>query len=278
MADRLYDDPSVYDVLQTPGTAREVDVIERVERGHGGRRHRRDDPTTWFEPACGTGRYLRVAARRGHPVLGCDSEPAMVAYAGRRLARALAAGSAAAEATDSPRTVTARLTVADMTDPQVVPRLGAASADLALNPVNSIRHLTSDRAVLDHLTVVARILRPGGIYVVGISLEEGNWLGPDEDVWVGRRGRCRVRQVVNYLPPRDGGRPRREVVLSHLVIERPRGVEHRDHRYVLRTYSRAQWRRLVARSSLHHEVSLDASGRVLAGRRVPYQLEVLRAR
>ena len=62
--ERLYDDPAVYDILHTPGTAREIDVLEFIEAtcGQPGGR--------WYEPACGTGRYLRVAAGRGRRVGG----------------------------------------------------------------------------------------------------------------------------------------------------------------------------------------------------------------
>jgi SAM-dependent methyltransferase len=261
-----YADPSVYDILETPGTAREVDVLERIARAHGragpggpaagaGRRG------VWLEPGCGTGRYLRVLAGRGHRVIGCDREPAMIAYARRTFRRRGLARRA-------------RLLVADMAS--LADTLPAAVADVAIVPVNTFRHLASDRAALAHLAGVAHVLRPGGIYVVGISLSVygGEW--PDEDVWTGTRGRCRVRQVIQYLPPEPGGpHPRRERVLSHLVIERPRGAEHRDAVYGLRCYDEAQWASLVGRSPLRRLASLDARGRPRAGRRLPYQHEVL---
>jgi hypothetical protein len=163
-------------------------------------------------------------------------------------------------------------------------------ADLAFNLVNSVRHLRGDSQVTTHLEQMARILRPGGIYVVGISLasSSGETKGAaaddarfEEDVWRGTRGGCRVTQIVNYLPPHFHS-PRRErcsrweTVVSHLVIERSGGVEHRDHRYELRTYTQEQWRRLVDRSSLRHVASVDAGGRPLEDRIPPYQLEILR--
>ena len=64
----LYADPTVYDILYTPGTAAEIDALERVERSLAGDRLRPD--RLWFEPACGTGRCLRVAAGRGRRVAG----------------------------------------------------------------------------------------------------------------------------------------------------------------------------------------------------------------
>lgn len=250
----LYGDASVYDILQTPGTAAEVDALERVERAFGGEAARRPD-RLWYEPACGTGRYLRVARGRGRSVGGYDRDPGMVAYAGRRL------GQAVREAA--------------MTDP-VVPGVRPGSVPFAFNPVNTVRHLADDRALLAHFAQVAWLLAPGGLYVVGLSLVDYDRLEPEEDLWEAARGRCRVSQLVNYLPPEPGtARARLETVISHLTVTRPSGSEHRDDRFDLRCYDRRQWRRLLERSALRHLGSCDGRGRPLAGRHLPYQLEVL---
>ena len=250
----LYDDAAVYDILSTPGTAAEVDAIEQVEAAWGGEAARRPD-RLWYEPACGTGRYLRVAQRRGRRIGGYDRDPGMVAYAARRLGSAVR--------------------LAGLTDPMAPGVLPGAVA-LALNPVNSIRHLPDDRSMLAHFAQVAWLLAKGGLYVVGISLTDYTWLEPEEDLWEAARGRCRVSQLVNYLPPEpDTPRARSETVISHLTITRPGGVEHRDDRYDLRCYDRRQWRRLLERSSLRHLASCDGEGAPLGGRRLPYQLEVL---
>jgi len=241
----LYADPTIYDILQTPGTAGEVDDFERVAAAHGVR------GSTWFEPACGTGRYLRVLAERGRRVLGYDADAGMVAYAARRLGSTVWKGS--------------------MTD-AVVPGVRPSSVAVAINPVNTLRLLMSDREMTTHFAQVAGLLAATGIYIVGISLDDPD-ARPDEDLWEAARGRCRVSQLVNYLPPEPG--TRRETVLSHLVVTRPRGVEHHDDRYELRSYSRRQWRRLVQGSALDWAGSYDGSGRPLGDRVVPYQLEGL---
>jgi SAM-dependent methyltransferase len=247
--DDLYADPAVYDILQTPGTAAEVDLLQRLAARHGA------PPGAWYEPACGTGRYLRVLRRRGVAVGGYDREPGMVTYAARRLGR--------------------RVRVADLTD-AAPPGVRPAGVAVAFSPVNTLRLLGSDREMLAHFAQVARLLVPGGLYLVGISLTDYDDALPEEDLWEAARGRCRVSQLVNYLPPGPGSRT--EVVLSHLTIVRPRGVAHRDDRYDLRCYDRRQWRRLVGRSDLRHVASHDAAGRPLDGRAVPYQLEVLARR
>ncbi|HPF70665.1 MAG TPA: hypothetical protein PLQ13_08360 [Candidatus Krumholzibacteria bacterium] len=254
MASPLYADAAVYDILQTPGTAAEVDALERVEAAFGAEGARRDD-RLWYEPACGTGRYLRVAAGRGRRVGGYDQDPGMVAYAARRLGQAVRQ--------------------AGMTDP-MVPGVRPGAVAFAFNPVNTIRHLPDDRALLAHLAQVEWLLAPGGLYVVGLSLTDYAWLEDEEDLWEAARGGCRISQLVNYLMPEPGtARARIETVLSHLTITRPSGVEHRDDRYDLRCYDERQWKRVLERSPLRRLGSCDAFGRPLAGRRLPYQLEVL---
>lgn len=260
----LYADPVLYDILYRPGTAAEVDALQRIERRHAPAPPPRG--ALWFEPACGGGRYLGLAARRGRRVAGFDRDPGQLAYARRRLTRATPCDPC--------------LFQADLADfAQAAGRAGLApeSVDFAFIPVNSLRHLDKDTDVLNHLRQVAGLLRPGGLYVVGISLTDYGRLVPDEDLWEGVRGTCRVSQVVNYLPPEpDRRRARIETVISHLTVTRPRGTEHRDDRYDLRTYDRRQWRALIARSPLTLAASCDARGGPLAASAPAYQLEVLR--
>ncbi len=252
----LYADPMLYDILHTPNTAREVTALERVERTFA-----RRPPAArrlWFEPASGTGRYLRVAAGRGRRVAGFDRDPGQVAYARRRV----------------PDTFVADMR--DFADAALEAGFPPGCADFAFNPVNSIRHLADDAEMRAHLAQMAAILKPGALYVVGISLTDYDWLFEDEDLWEGARGRCRVSQLVNYLPPVPGTeRARVETVISHLTVTRPWGQEHFDDRYDLRTYSRREWDALIAASALDHAGSCDAFGYPLGERVLPYQLEVL---
>jgi SAM-dependent methyltransferase len=257
----LYADPVAYDILYTPGTAGEVTALEKLEKRFAA------GPLVpgrlWFEPACGTGRYLRVAAGRGRRVAGFDRDPGQLEYARKRL-----------------KTDARALFLADMADFGGAARqvgLKTGSVDFAFNPVNTIRHLDSDGAVLDHFAQVADLLVPGALYVVGLSLTDYACLLPEEDLWRTARGRCRVSQLVNYLPPEPGtALARIEKVISHLTVERPSGTEHFDDVYDLRCYDRKQWRDLVARSRLEHAGSFDAFARPLAERTLAYQLEVLR--
>jgi SAM-dependent methyltransferase len=238
----LYDDALVYDILHAKGTAREVGVLDRIERrvlGEAGARRR-----VWLEPACGTGRYLRAAALRGKRVVGFDRSPGMVEYARERVSSASVRG--------------ARLFVADMT--RFANEVGEGRVDLAFNLINTIRHLESDRAMLLHLGEMARVLRPRGVYAVGISLSDYGNEFESEDVWYGKRGSLAVRQIVSYAPTAKRTL-RWEKVHSHLVLSRGGVEEHRDSGYGLRCYDAGQWLDLVAKSALRIAGVVDEGGK-----------------
>ena len=252
----LYADASLYDILYTPGTAAEVDLHERIARRWvpASRRAWR-----WLEPACGSGRYLRVLGGRGHRVLGFDIDPAMVAYARRGAKR---------------RGLERRLRVAIASMEDFAHLAPPASIDVAFVPVNTFRHLLDETAARRHLAQMARALQPHGIYVVGISLSRYEEEEPSEDVWKAARGRCSVRQIVQYLPA--DRRRRRETVYSHLQIRRPSKTETRDARYELRAYDDKQWRRLLRAAGFTRLEVVDDRGQAVGDREVGYQLEVLR--
>jgi hypothetical protein len=171
-----------------------------------------------------------------------------------------------------------------------VGQVGVGRYGVAFNLFNTIRHLESDAELSGHLREVARALRPGGIYAVGLSFTRYGEDPVEEDVWVARRGRCVVRQLVQYLPPGTWGVPgvrlgdgggastgvgRYERVVSHLSIERPAGTEHRDDTYLLHCYDAAQWKRIVSKSPLHVVATVDGYGRPLDERVAPYAIDVL---
>jgi len=257
----LYADPMVYDILYTPGTAGEVTAFERLEKQFAPGRLLKDP--LWFEPACGTGRYLRVVQGRRRRIAGFDRDEGQLNYARGRL-----------------KVPPGALFQADMTDFSAAARksgLKPSSVDFAFNPVNSIRHLGSDRVMLAHLEQIADFLKPGAVYVVGLSLIDYGNLVPEEDLWHTARGPCKVSQLVNYLPPEPGtAKGRLEQVISHLTVVRPNRTEPFDDTYDLRTYDKKQWRDLIRKSRLDHVVSFDAFAKPRAGRVLGYQLEVLR--
>lgn len=231
----LYADPSIYDILHASGTADDVDSLERIEACFcaGG-------PRVWLEPACGSGRYLRLAHSRGRRVIGFDLEEAMIAYARKRI-----------------KGPGAQLFVGDMR--RFAHEIEPASVGLAFNLINTIRHLETDADLLAHFAEVSRVLDPAGAYAVGISLSAYGLEMPSEDVWEGARGTCGVQQVINYLPP-ESATERTESIHSVLTVTRPSGEEQIVSTYGLRTYDEAQWRDVIERSALKVLGVVDMEG------------------
>lgn len=228
----FYADASVYDILHAEGTAEEVDCLERLAHTFAS-----GAPNVWLEPACGSGRLIRLAARRddSRRVIGFDLEPRMIDYAKRRAEKA--------ELADRHT-----LFVGDMTS--FADEIKPNSVGFAFNVINTIRHLESDEDLLAHFEQVAKSLHPEGVYVVGISLSLYGSEMPSEDVWSGKRGRCEVKQVVNYIPPEAAGGSRIELVYSTLTVSRPSGEQVISSSYELRTYNRTQWQGVLDRSAL----------------------------
>ncbi len=249
----LYADARIYDILHTPGTAEEVDGLVRTETLYSPASAR---SRLWLEPACGTGRYLRVARARGINTVGFDLSADMIDYARARAARA---SSNAHE----------RYFVASMTD-------FAGSLDrrvsFAFNLINTIRHLESDAAMLEHFEHIARVLAPGAKYAVGISLSDYGREKPSQDVWEGARGPCRVRQTVRFTPPVSG---RKERVDSRLTVSTPTGKSLHKSTYFLRTYSRKQWLALIGRSPLRLVETVEPDGSPMSVPEVGYAVFLL---
>jgi SAM-dependent methyltransferase len=236
MSDDWYEHPSVYDILHAAGTAEEVTGLERIERRfsrsvRGGRRR-------WLEPACGSGRYLRVAAGRGVRVMGFDRERRMVEYAREGFRR---------------RGLRGDHWVADLERFRAPVR-----ATFAFCPINTLRHLGSDGAVLAHLGCMRRALAPGAVYAVGLETCRYGVDFPSEDVWEGSRGRVHVHQLISYRPATR--RVRAERVHSILTITTPGGSRELITRYTLRSYSFGEWRGLVRRAGWRILGMCDARG------------------
>ncbi len=242
----LYRHADVYDALHLPGTRAEVRTLQRLARRFGAMPladSRR--AAVWLEPACGTARHLRVAAACGARVIGIDTSREMLDFARARLR-------------EDSLTRRARLISGDIA--RVAELVPPASVDVAFVLINSIRHLATDRTMLDHLRGMARVLRTGGIYAVGLSLSAYGFEQECEDVWTARHGSARVTQVVQYIPPTLGSR--RERVISHVSCATRAGrVLFEDvSTYWLRTYSQDQWQQLVDRAGLSVLGVVDQDG------------------
>ncbi|MEM1330872.1 MAG: class I SAM-dependent methyltransferase [Planctomycetota bacterium] len=255
----FYDDPLIYDVLHTQGTAEDVKGLIRIATEHGLKKGLKGG---WFEPFCGTARHLRAVALHGARVTGLDLSGPMIEFAQGVFDRRGLKGS---------------LLTGDASCAHEL--AGSESHAFAFCLINSMRHLMHGKAALAHMRSVHRLLKPGGVYAVGVNyggFEDGVALEhASEDVWKGGRGRLSVTQVVQYEPPVEPS-SRVETVRSVLDIRRGDAEpETRVSVYTLRTYTGAQWMDLVSRSGFEHTGSVDEDGEPHDPGRAGYAIHLL---
>ncbi|MEM9368483.1 MAG: class I SAM-dependent methyltransferase [Planctomycetota bacterium] len=138
-----YDYPQYFDMMFRDETDAEIAFFQEALQAYG-------DEGQWhrvIEPGCGGGRLVVALANLGFDVVGYDQNEAMVRYTRRRLRR---------------RGLAAEVYSADMRSHEVTP-----PADFALCTFNTFRHLVDEGEAEGHLRVMARSLRPGGLYFLG---------------------------------------------------------------------------------------------------------------
>ncbi len=143
----LYDHPELYAALFAP----DPEMWDGV-RGWLGRYLDRP-PRSLLDPACGPGNWLLPFAQRGWRVGGNDRNPAMCRYARQILAP-----------------FDAQISQGDMRELAFTASPTFLPFDAAINLDASVGHLPTDADVVRHLRSVHAHLRPGGIYLLGITV------------------------------------------------------------------------------------------------------------
>jgi len=154
-----YDFPQYWDLAFGEDTKLEADFVEAAVR-----RYCSFSLSRVYEPGCGGGRLVMELARRGHDVTGCDLSHASIAWLQSQL---------------QSEGLSAAVSVADMRDP--VP--AADLQDAAYCFVNTFRHLLTEEDATRHLHSVASMLRPGGLYLLGLHLLPPDADEEDEESW-----------------------------------------------------------------------------------------------
>ena len=192
-----YETPRYYDAIYDVDTDLEAAFLEAAHESHAtpGRGRR------VLEPACGSGRLLAAMAERGWRVRGFDLGGAMVRYSRERLRSAGLAGTVVQD---------------DMATFET-----PGAFDLAHCLVSTFKYLLSERDSRSHLRAVARALRPGGIYLLGLHLSRYGASRKAHERWTVERGgaevdctgffRCFARARPCELPGARGGAPRRRL-------------------------------------------------------------------
>jgi len=214
-----YDYPHYYDIAFQAPTRRETDFIEAACR-----KYCPFDARRFLEPACGSGRLITEFAARGYQVTGFDISQPALSYLRQRLAR---------------RWLHAETFEAEMSDFCL-----NRPADAAYCIANTFRHLLTGHAARAHLECIAGSLRPGGIYVLGMNILPLDVDNSEAERWTERRGKTKVTVTERVL--RTDVRRRIEDVQVCLMARRGSKELRLRHEFQLRTYTRRQFRRLLA--------------------------------
>ena len=216
----IYDYPRYYDLLFGSDWKAEFDFIEACFQ-----KHCRSKVSRVFEPACGTGRLLIKLANAGYAVSGIDLNPKAIDYCNDRFDR-------------FGHDCTA------FTGDMAEFRLGRR-VDAAFNTINSFRHLPTEQAAVAHLECIARNLRKGGIYILGIHLEPTKGARIQDESWIARRGHL----MINSYMWSKGVDKRRRMEMLGMVLDVYTPTKHiqiEDH-MEYRTYTHRQFKSLLSK-------------------------------
>lgn len=219
----LYDYPELYHVLLAPEQDMMDDLYAWMDR------HLEGSCNRVMDPACGPGTALLPFAEDGCFVAGNDLAAGMVATAGKVLGE-----------------WPTELRQGDM---RHLP-FETGPFDVALNLYASIGHLPDDDAVAEHLEAVARNLRKGGLYFLGLTVCDGEadttplQLFEAEPTPIPSGGMAAVAYESVYRdPPKREERIRVVVLTKGVAGAPPQLVEE----YTLLTFSAEQLASVIAR-------------------------------
>jgi len=182
----------------------------------------------FFEPACGSGRLLYHLGKLGFEAAGLDLNPLAVAFCNRRLKQhgfkesAFIGNMASFSLTDLGRT---------------------KKFDIAFNFVSSFLHLTTETDARKHLHAVADVLKPKGVYLLGIHLKPEETQYCLQERWNMRRGSLSVTSHLQSLS--QDLKKRIEIIEFRIEAETPKKRYHIVDRFPFRIYSAGQFSKLL---------------------------------
>ena len=220
----FYDYPNVYDVLFSDTCRSEIQFLTSVFKQFCNKA-----VISIFEPASGSGRLLYHLAKLGLDVAGLDLNPNAVVFCNRRLRRHGLSESAI---------------IGDMTSFSLADLGRTKKFDAAFNLVSSFLHLTTEADAQKHLHCVADILKPNGIYLLGIHLKPKGTQHCLQERWSLRRGLLSVKSHLKSLT--QNLKKRIEMIEVRIVAETPKKRYTIVDRFPLRIYTAAQFNDLLA--------------------------------
>lgn len=219
----IYDYPNVYDVLFSDACREEVAFLTAIFK-----RFCNENVPTVFEPACGSGRLLYHLAKLGFSVSGLDLNPLAVAFCNRRLKRYGFPESAY---------------VGNMASFSLADLGRKRKFDAAFNLVSSFLHLTTEADAQQHLHAVADVLKPDGIYLLGIHLKPKGKQHCLQERWSVRRGSLSVKSHLKSLS--QDLKQRVDRIEIRIDAETPKKRYRIIDRFPLRIYTAGQFSELL---------------------------------
>ena len=217
-----YDYPQYWDLAFRDSTREEAGFVEAVSA-----RLMRGRAKRIYEPGCGGGRLVLELARRGYDVTAVDLSQPAIKYLKKRLKR---------------NQLRAEVSVADMLEFTCHPKI-----DIAINTVNTFRHLLSEHDALRHLECVASSLKLGGYYILGFHLLPPDAALEDREYWTARHAGISVDMTLDaYNASR---RKRTETLRFRMRVKGHREVKEFTTEYQMRIYTAAQVKSLFSKAA-----------------------------
>ena len=170
MSDELYDLPLYYDIAFSWDIEPEIEFFGQLFRDHVPFPVER-----MLEPCCGAGRFLVALPPHGYRMTGYDVSDKMLDYARGRVEEAGVA--------DSVELVQAEMQTARF----------ERKFDAALNSINSLGYLLGDADIVSHFRLTGEALKPGGIYIIHISMAWDGPLHEEGSAWEMERDGVKVK-------------------------------------------------------------------------------------
>jgi SAM-dependent methyltransferase len=212
-----YDTPLYYDIIFDGDTQQEARFLLDAYAKHASKSEK---PPHILEPACGSGRLMKALASEAKVVHGFDLSSAMVDYAAARVPQAKVWQ-------DRMESFTCPL-------PQY---------DLAHCLVSTFKYLLTEAHARAHLRHVAKHLRTGGIYALGIHLTDYQNTRYEHERWSGTRNGLKV--ICNTRTWPADRKTRLEPLRTRLTLTQNGRTQRQETRWHFRTYDAAQVKQLL---------------------------------
>lgn len=226
-----YSTPLYYDIIFDSDTKKEATFLETMFERHATLKPGKVKRV--LEPACGSARLMVELAKRGWKTYGFDLMPEMIKFSKKRMAK-----------TDA-------VLWQDLMQSFTVP--GNAQFDLAHTLVSTFKYVLEEKDAVAHLHRVADVVKPGGLYVLGVHLTDYANSTDEHERWTGERKGVHVVCNIHSWPADKA--TRLEKVRSRLRITKDGETKTQETTWNFRTYSAAQLKALIKKEPLFELVA-----------------------